>query len=79
MDMVITQIICRYRSNRFTNAGKSTLLSTISNANQKLGIIHLQPYILYGTVKRFDKEIVLADIPGLIEGAHEEKVWEINF
>ena len=56
------------------NAGKSTFLSNISNANPKIGdypFTTLHPVL--GTVKRFDKEIVLADIPGLIEGAHEGK------
>ena len=54
------------------NAGKSTFLSKISNANPKIGnypFTTLNPVL--GTVKRFDKEIVFADIPGLIEGAHE--------
>ena len=56
------------------NAEKSTLLSKISNANPKIGdypFTTLNPVL--GTVKRFDKEIILADIPGLIEGAHEGK------
>ena len=56
------------------NAGKSTFLSKISNANPKIGdypFTTLNPVL--GTVRRFDKEIVLADIPGLIEGAHEGK------
>ena len=56
------------------NAGKSTFLSKISNANPKIGnypFTTLNPVL--GTVKRFDKEVVLADIPGLIEGAHEGK------
>ena len=56
------------------NAGKSTFLSKVSNANPKIGnypFTTLNPVL--GTVKRFDKEIVLADIPGLIEGAHEGK------
>ncbi len=56
------------------NAGKSTFLSKISNANPKIGdypFTTLNPVL--GTIKKFDKEIVLADIPGLIEGAHEGK------
>ena len=56
------------------NAGKSTFLSKVSNANPKIGdypFTTLNPVL--GTVKQFDKEIVLADIPGLIEGAHEGK------
>tara|TARA_B100000575_G_scaffold228836_1_gene189672 strand:+ start:22 stop:1014 length:993 start_codon:yes stop_codon:yes gene_type:complete len=56
------------------NAGKSTFLSKVSNANPKIGdypFTTLNPVL--GTVRRFDKEIVLADIPGLIEGAHEGK------
>ena len=56
------------------NAGKSTFLSKISNASPKIGdypFTTINPVL--GTVKRFDQEIVLADIPGLIEGAHEGK------
>ncbi len=56
------------------NAGKSTLLSKISNANPKIGdypFTTLNPVL--GTIKRFDKEIILADIPGIIKGAHEGK------
>ena len=39
--------------------------------NWRLSITTLHPVL--GTVKRFDKEIVLADIQGLIEGAHDGK------
>ena len=52
------------------NAGKSTLLKKLTNANPKIAnypFTTLYPNL--GVLKFSDKEIVLADIPGLIEGA----------
>jgi GTP-binding protein len=52
------------------NAGKSTFLSVVSNAKPKIAdypFTTLEPNL--GVAKIYDKEIIFADIPGLIEGA----------
>ena len=54
----------------YPNVGKSTLLSAVTSAKPKIGNYHfttLTPNL--GILRRHGQDIVLADIPGLVEGA----------
>ena len=62
------------------NAGKSSLLAAITNANPKIAnyqFTTLNPNL--GVASYDDKEITIADIPGLIEGAHQGTGLGIQF
>ena len=62
------------------NAGKSSLLAAITNANPKIAnyqFTTLNPNL--GVASYDDKEVTLADIPGLVEGAHKGTGLGIQF
>jgi GTP-binding protein len=54
------------------NAGKSTFINQVSNAQAKVGAYAFTTLVpKLGVVRHRNREFVLADIPGLIEGAAE--------
>ena len=62
------------------NAGKSSLLAAITNANPKIAnyeFTTLNPNL--GVASYDNKEITIADIPGLVEGAHKGTGLGIKF
>lgn len=64
----------------FPNVGKSTLLSVSTSARPKIGNYHfttITPNL--GVVQIYDTSFVMADIPGLVEGAHEGTGLGLDF
>ncbi len=64
----------------FPNAGKSSLLKMLTNADPKVAAYAFTTKIPnLGVLRIHDKDVILADIPGIIEGAHTGTGLGIRF
>ncbi len=66
----------------FPNAGKSTLLGSLTQIAVKTGaypFTTLTPNVAFIRRASYEKKILLADIPGIIEGAHEDRGLGLEF
>ena len=64
----------------FPNVGKSTFLSVSTSAKAKIGNYHFSTITRnLGVVHLYDTSFVMADIPGLVEGAHEGTGLGLDF
>jgi GTP-binding protein len=64
----------------FPNAGKSSLINCLTNAQSKVAaypFTTLNPHL--GRVRQSGRKIVIADIPGLVEGASENRGLGLQF
>lgn len=58
----------------YPSVGKSSLIAAVSKARPKIAEYHFTTLVPnLGVVQAFDREFVLCDVPGLIEGASEGK------
>lgn len=64
----------------FPNAGKSSLLDAFTNARPKIAAYPFTTKIPnLGVLTMYERDIILADIPGIIEGAHDGAGLGIRF
>jgi len=64
----------------FPNAGKSSLLKMLTNADPQVAAYAFTTKIPnLGVLRIHDKDVILADIPGIIEGAHKGSGLGIRF